>query len=139
MKDDVDIDIHYTRDDSPEWYKMGKTWKNYTPYLYKDAPSGKNIPVATARPHPEFQTCSSDDTPEKITERNRNVGYFFQLRIDLTGYVSIRQGRLKGKQRASERSNAGQIDMPEDQLNNPPIDDFTYNSDSLTETMEVLT
>ena len=139
MKDDVDIDIHYTRDDSPEWYKMGDTWKNYTPYLYKDAPSEKNIPVATARPHPEFQTCSSDDTPEKITERNRNVGYFFQLRIDVTGHASIRQGRLKGKQRSSERTNAGHIDMPEDQLNNPPIDDFTYNSDSLTETMEVLT
>lgn len=129
LKDEVDIEIYYKSDDIPEWNQLGETWKADAVYSYRHAPTDTNIPVATAYPVPEFQTCSSDDSPEKITERGRNTGYYFQLRIDITGHASIRQGRLKGKQRPSERTNAGHVSLPEVRLNYPPIEDFGYNRD----------
>jgi hypothetical protein len=130
MRDDVGIDVYYTNDDQPVWYNLGEKWEYRAPYLYKDAPTGTDIPIATERPFPDFQTFSADDTPEDITCKNQNRGYYFQLRIDISGYARIRMGRLKAKNDPSERSGAEPHYLPQDRLNVPSPDDYSYNSDN---------
>ena len=128
LRDEVDIDVFFTTDDQPQWYSLGE-WSHSAPYSYANAPSLSYIPFATERPYPDFQTFSAPDDVQDITCRNKNKGYYFQLRIDIKGYARIRMGRLKGKHEPSEPVYAEQHDIPETQLNITPPDDFAYNAD----------